>query len=323
MTEALVLGVDIGGTSSRVLLADLTGHRIGTGAAAGGNPTAYEVGEAFDAIMAALRAALGSEDPSRVKGAVIGMAGVGRLREPGVSERFERMWRALGLRCDYQVVPDTLVAFAAGSPAPHGTLLLSGTGAVACEVRDHRLRRIADGHGWLLGDLGSGFWLGREAVRAALAHLDGWVPSSPLVRQVLSHLLGTVPGPDREAVTAVVNQVRREPPPALARLAPLVCQAATDGDRVARHIISRAARHLLDAAALVRAAGDDGPLVLAGSLLVADTPLAARVRDGAARSWPHATVALARDGAAGAAWLAAACLTATDRALHARLTAGP
>ncbi|MGH3646805.1 MAG: N-acetylglucosamine kinase, partial [Micromonosporaceae bacterium] len=220
MTDVLVLGLDIGGTSSRALLADSHGRRLGTGTAAGGNPTSHHESAAFTAIASAIRDALSGVDPSRVASAAIGMAGVGRLAEPAVREQFEIMWRETGLRCDYQAVGDAVVAFAAGTPEPDGTLLLAGTGAIAAQLRDRDLYRISDGHGWLLGDLGSGFWLGREAVRAVLAHLDGWRPSSALIRQVHRELLGTEPpAPHRDASVAVVNAVRREPPVALARLA--------------------------------------------------------------------------------------------------------
>ncbi|HEX6073944.1 MAG TPA: BadF/BadG/BcrA/BcrD ATPase family protein [Micromonosporaceae bacterium] len=331
MTPPLVLGLDIGGTSSRAMLADLDGHRIGSGSAAGGNPTAHEVSQAFAAVEAALRAALATVDPARVAGAVVGMAGVGRLTESGVADQFEKMWHRVGLRCPYRAVPDAVVAFAAGTPAPHGTLLLAGTGAIAARIRDRQLGRICDGHGWLLGDLGSGFWLGREAVRATLAHLDGWTGLSALARRLLDDLLGTVPPPGRESVTAVVNAVRRDPPVALARFAPLVCQAAADGDGVARDIVERAAGHLLDSVAQIRAAetgprAEAGPLVLAGSLLVADTPVSTAVRAGAALRWPTVTVTLAGDGAAGAAWLAARPLLAAATpatTLHARLVHPP
>lgn len=69
-------------------------------------------------------------------------------------------------------------------------MLVAGTGAIAAEVRDLRLDRVADGHGWLLGDAGSGFWLGREAVRGLLADLDAGRAPTPLGRQVLTDLLG-------------------------------------------------------------------------------------------------------------------------------------
>ncbi|MGH3736283.1 MAG: N-acetylglucosamine kinase, partial [Micromonosporaceae bacterium] len=225
MSDALVLGLDVGGTSSRALLADSHGRRLGSGTAAGGNPTSHDETAAFAAIGAAIRDALAGTAPSRVAAAVIGMAGGGRL--PEVREKFDAMWYGTGLRCDYHVVGDAVVAFAAGTPEPDGTLLLAGTGAIAAQLHQHSLDRVADGRGWLLGDLGSGFWLGREAVRALLDHLDGWTAPSELIRLVHQELLGAAPpAPARAAGDAVVNAVRREPPVALARLAQPVCRAA-------------------------------------------------------------------------------------------------
>lgn len=321
MTQTLVLGLDIGGTTSRALLADLDGRQLASGTAAGGNPTAHHASAAFAAVETALRTALGGVDPTRVAAAVVGMAGVGRLAEPEVRDRFAAMWQRVGLACRYQAVPDAVVAFAAGTAEGHGTLLLAGTGAIAAQVRNRRLGRIADGHGWLLGDLGSGFWLGREAVRATLAHLDGWTGRSDVVRRLLAAVLGRAPDPSRESVIAVVNAVRRDPPVALARFAPLVCEAAAAGDPVACDIIARAAGHLIDSATLVRTADPTSPLVLAGGLLVGDTPLSTEVRARAARCWPDAPVTLAGDGAAAATWLAALSLPDPPPAasLHARL----
>ena len=49
---------------------------------------------------------------------------------------------------------------------------MAGTGAVAGRIVGGELRERRDGWGWLLGDEGSGFWLGREAVRATLTRLQ-------------------------------------------------------------------------------------------------------------------------------------------------------
>ena len=72
-------------------------------------------------------------------------------------------------------------------------MLIAGTGSAAGLVRDHRLVRTADGHGWLLGDDGSGFWLGREAVRSVLRKLDLGEPIGLLGQAVVRAVL-----PDRD-----------------------------------------------------------------------------------------------------------------------------
>ncbi|WP_228564599.1 BadF/BadG/BcrA/BcrD ATPase family protein, partial [Catenulispora rubra] len=84
---------------------------------------------------------------------------------------------------------DVTVAFAAGTPAPDGTLLVSGTGAVAARMHDRLPVHFRDGYGWLLGDEGSGFWIGRQAARAALAAADGRRPMAELATSVLARLI--------------------------------------------------------------------------------------------------------------------------------------
>ncbi|WP_026876116.1 N-acetylglucosamine kinase [Jiangella gansuensis] len=322
----LALGLDIGGTSTRALVIDESGRRLGAGRSAGANLTSHALDRALDAVSAALDEALADVDPAAVGNAVVGAAGDRNLAVPAVAEAFAERWRRAGLSCPYTVVADALVAFVAGTPAPSGTLVLSGTGALAAQAEHRRLVRLHDAHGWLLGDLGSGFWLGREAVRSTLRTLDRHRAPGPLGAAVIRELLGDnkVTAVGRGAVGDLILAVHAQPPVALSALAPLVTgHAGTDPE--ADRILRDAAHLLLAGAEDVREPGDTTPIVLTGSLLTADTPLAALVRDGLAERWPGAPVSAATDGAAGAAWLAAVTeqdeASATD--LHAALFAAP
>ncbi|MEH0985473.1 N-acetylglucosamine kinase [Micromonospora sp. CPCC 205556] len=324
MSDTVVVGLDVGGTSTRATALTLSGERLGTGRGGGGNPTSHGAERAAAELLTALCGALADVDPSRVRAGVIGLAGAARLlADPAGRAAFDQAWARAGLRCPYAVHGDALVAYASGTAAPDGTVLVAGTGAIAAQVRDLRLDRVADGHGWLLGDAGSGFWLGRETVRSLLATLDSGDPPGPLGRRVLTDLLGTadVAARSRDTVDALIQAVTRRPPVELARLAPLVVAAAVDGEPEAVPLIERAAAHLADSAGRIRPAGAVTPLVLGGGLLTGDTPLAAAVRVEAHRRWPDAPVRTAGDGAAAAAWLAALDLPeVTDpAALHARL----
>ncbi|RKN50573.1 N-acetylglucosamine kinase [Micromonospora endolithica] len=328
MSDTVVIGLDVGGTSTRAAAVTLRGHRVGSGRAGGGNPTSHGAERAADELRAALRAALTEIDPARVRAGAIGLAGAGRLlADPAGRAAFDRAWQDAGLRCPYTVHGDALVAYASGTPDPDGTVLIAGTGAIAAAVRGRRLDRVADGHGWLLGDAGSGFWLGREAVRRLLADLDRARTPGPLASTVLTALLGSAaiaPRP-RDTVDALVQVVTRRPPVDLARLAPLVVDAARTGEPVATALIAEAAAHLAESVTRIRPPGAGQPVVLGGGLLTGDTPLAAAVRAEIATRWPDATVRPAGDGAAGAAWLAALDLPeATDpAALHALLVPTP
>ncbi|NEE01385.1 N-acetylglucosamine kinase [Phytoactinopolyspora halotolerans] len=343
--DALVLGLDIGGTSTRALVAGLDGERVATGRGPGANITSHAPETAIAAIESALRAALTHvDDPTRIQRAVIGTAGNSNLLQPTVAEALRQTWSAVGLTCSYGIVSDAMVAFIAGTPEPDGTLLLAGTGALATAFRRRQRMRTADGHGWLLGDLGSGFWLGKEAVRSTLAALERHEVPGPLGLAVLhAHLWpDDDPSATRERVADIVHTeavsttldrgdslvarlivaAHARPPVTLAGLAPLVSSTA-GADPEADRILAEAAGHLLDAVATVRATGDANPIVLAGSLLTTDNPVRRLVQPELAARWPDAPITTALDGAAGAAWLAAGALlgpTTLDAAeLHTRL----
>jgi N-acetylglucosamine kinase-like BadF-type ATPase len=324
VSEPLVIGLDVGGTSTRALVASLTGERRGSGRARGGNPTSHGGDRAAARILVALREALVGVDPADVRAGTIGLAGAGRLlADPAASAALAAAWREAGLRCAYLVVGDALAAYAAGTPEPDGTVLIAGTGAIAAAVRGHRLEHVADGHGWLLGDAGSGYWIGRAAVRTALADLDARRTLGPLSRAVLTELLGRVEAAadPRETVDRLVQRANAGPPVALAALTPLVMDAHASGDPAAVRIVGAAARHLVSTVGVVRPAGERTPVVLAGGLLTAATPLALAVDTALATRWPRSPRTLAGDGAAGAAWLAARTLPGVDPApLHKALS---
>jgi N-acetylglucosamine kinase-like BadF-type ATPase len=184
-------------------------------------------------------------------------------------------------------------------------------------VTDHRLARTADGHGWLLGDDGSGFWLGREAVRAALHTLDAGQPPGRLVGSVLRELDADGPAdelasaPDRRGTDRrrdrVIQAVNSRPGVELSALAPLVSAAYRDGDPQARSIVERAATALLATLARIRDPAETTPIVLAGSLTNDTSPVGSTLR----RLLPTqfaGPVRPARSGMGGAAWLALAAL---------------
>jgi N-acetylglucosamine kinase-like BadF-type ATPase len=328
MTSAdpLVLGLDVGGTASRAVVVTLTGRLAGQGRAGGGNPTSRPPEVAAASVAEAVRSALSGVDPGYVRAGVMGIAGGKRLADPQVAALFERAWREVGLRCPVSVVGDVLVAFVSATARPSGSVLIAGTGAIAGRIDDRTMTRVADGLGWLLGDEGSGFWLGRVAAREVVRALYAEQPPGLLARLVADQMLGAEQTPDQPAALAqaIVTEVYRQPPSAIATLAPLVNQASAAGDPTARAIVRRAAARLTGTLAQVRDDAADTPIVLGGSVLTSGGPIQDAVRRAAARRW-SAPVLLASTGAVGAAWLAARSVSALDEhdaaALHDRLRA--
>ncbi|WP_328896928.1 N-acetylglucosamine kinase [Streptomyces sp. NBC_00236] len=319
----LVLGIDAGGTSTRAVVTRIDGELLGRGEAGGGNPASHGQVAAGAQLAAALAQALSAVDPAAVVAGVAGIAG-GRAFAPAV---LEEVWQGAGLGCVPRFVGDALIAFVAGTPESSGTLLLSGTGAIACRVRDGSVEAVSDGLGWLLGDEGSGFWLGREAAKAVvhtLAQPDSRDPGL-LGKLVTAELLGS-PQPFRDLNDQAIALVERaqSAPQSLTRLAPVVNRAAEAGDPTALEIVREGARHLVATAARVHRA--EGPIVLAGSVLTSEGILRSAVRELLAAQG-DGPVRTAGSGAGAAAWMAAGEVVNPAEAvmhasLHAKFTGG-
>ncbi|MDY7089919.1 MAG: BadF/BadG/BcrA/BcrD ATPase family protein, partial [Actinomycetota bacterium] len=259
----LVVGVDAGGTASKAVVATLDGRIVGRGTGGPGNPLTAGAVAAAEAMGCALRAALRGVAPDDVVRGVLGVAGTSAVIGGDGLTPYGNVWKGLDLRCSMVVVGDAVTAFAAGSPEPAGVVLIAGTGAIAAQVRGEQVVRTADGNGWLLGDLGSGRWIGLQALRTA-------------VREWSSSFAATVAGRvGARSADELIRWAQALPFAEIDELAPLVCALARDEDPHARSITSEAAAELIRTLGKLNA---DGPVVLSGALLTAGTPVRDEVR---------------------------------------------
>jgi glucosamine kinase len=317
----VAVGIDIGGTATRVLIVDAAGRRRGAGRSAGGNPTAHPPEVWSRALTEALGEALAESGPVGVRSVVVGVAGDRALAEGDAAATFENVIRGeVGCACPIRMTGDVVVAFAAGTPAADGTVLVAGTGAAAAAIRNRAPVIEIDGYGWLLGDAGSGFWIGRQAVRAVLADLDGRGPATGLRPLVTEALLG--PGfaqPNaRRMCLEIVHAAHARPPVGLSRLAPLVSRCAGAGDEVALRIARTAVGHLASAVEAVRPPDAITPLVVTGGVAAGDHPIADLLHQHLRARWPDC-VRPVHDGVAGATWLALTALPGADQRESAEL----
>lgn len=332
-----ILAIDAGGTSSRAVLLDRSGACAGFGRAGGGNPTAVGAAAAVDALGLAAERALGgqaspSEDDSLV---VIALAG---SATPPFLVLLEERLAVLGLGGRTIIEPDLLGTFCSGTALTDGYAVIAGTGAIAARVVDGQLHTVKGGSGWLLGDTGSGFWIGQQVARAVVASLDGLGPPTALT-QLLLEATGIERTDARsrgrsDELSRLVYELYSLRPVELARFAPLAFAAADTAsttaqpDAVARDILDAAAAGIgrVLAAALEPEVGGaivPGVIVLGGSVLAAGLArvpaifthrLQAAVGD--------AQLVPVEDGTVGAAVLAFRHLgIEVDDALHRRLTA--
>ena len=307
MTEGYTVGVDVGGTSTRALVLRLDGMVLGRGESGGANPNSHPPAVAAARVAEAIAAAFGERNPGAARHCVQGLAGVSKLSDPAVGAEFDDALAGIGVRCPVTNVSDAEVAFASATGEPDGTVLVAGTGSVAARIAGRRRTTVAGGHGWLLGDEGSAFWIGREAVRATLHALRSQAGVGALASAVLAEALpgppDTEPGWQERGYARLITAANAEPPIRLARFARLVsAHAATDPQ--AKEIVQAAATILMELLHAVRSPAERTPIVLIGSVAGAGTPVGEALR-AALAAQSGGPVLPAADGASGAAWLAA------------------
>lgn len=271
-----VLGVDAGGTSTRVVVVDQTGLVLGHGSSGAGNPVSSGVDQAAGAVREAAELALrrAGLDGAHISQVVVAMAG--SSIDPDTRWLTDPLAR-IGLTAQVSFESDLLATFCAGTPAADGYALVAGTGASALRVEAGRVAAVSDGLGWLLGDVGSGYWIGHRVVLDALSALDGRGAQTALSGMLLE-ALGVArdrpgsgarserSGIDRDgplqAAVATLYELR---PVQLAQFAPLAF-AAPD-DLVARRIVDEAAQGLLVTLRAVVVPALTGPVVLGGGTI--------------------------------------------------------
>jgi N-acetylglucosamine kinase-like BadF-type ATPase len=239
-----VLGIDVGGTKTVCLLAGDDGTVIAEGREEGANLQA--AGElALEKVLHSVM-----EQTLDRTGAVpsiicLGIAGVDRVEDEAV---VRGIMARIGYKARILVVNDALIALHAGVGGAPGIVIVSGTGSIAYGRNDRGEPARAGGWGHLLGDEGSGYWIGRLALRAVVRHADGRGRATSLTPPLLEHF-----GVQR--AEQLINQVYRDDlsPRSIAAIARYVQEARNRGDIVATGILSRAADELATAARAVMA----------------------------------------------------------------------
>lgn len=306
----VVLGADIGGTATRVVLAGPDGSVHGAGRAGGGNLRSSRPEDVAAHLTAALRDALAAAGLGvRIDAAHLGIAGAGDAGTAAARSVVARAWADAGApepSVPVVVGDDLEIAFASAAHGVDGLLLLAGTGAVAGRIQGGRVVARCDGMGWLLGDEGSAVWLGLGALRAVAADLDGRGPATALTAAVLD-ALGVAGATGQDPRQALIGAAYGAAPSTYGRLAPLVTAAAGAGDATARTLVAAGAAALLRTAARAASRVDDAPaeVVVAGALLTADGSLRDAVLPGLRAAY-GAPVREAVAPVAGAVALAAA-----------------
>jgi glucosamine kinase len=250
-----LIGVDGGGTGTRVRLARFSPHGAVELAQGTSGPSGLGLGIARawasvqDAVGQAFAAA-GIEPPSLDRMAIgLGLAGVHNGQWAQAFVDADPGYAALRLETD---AFSTLLGAHGGNP---GAIVAIGTGSVGEVLLPDGTRREVGGWGFPAGDEASGGWIGLAAINHIEQVLDGRRPGSAFADAVVDAC-----GGNRAAIQVWLGQATQT---TYASLAPLVLQHADDP--AARTILTKAGE---EAAAIARALDPDGrlPLALCGGL---------------------------------------------------------
>ena len=255
-----LLGVDGGGTGTRVRLADREGRLLGLGEA---GPSALNQGseQAWRHIMEAMHSAardagLASLVPAQCA-IGLGLSGVSIMVKTRQFLEDQPGFALLALDSDGWT---TVLGSHAGQP---GAVLAAGTGAIGEALRRDGSRACSSGWGWIGGDEGSGAWLGLKAIAHVQEVLDERAVGGQLARDVMA-----VTGSDR---ISILDWKVNAGQAGFASLAPLVFEAA-EADPIAAGFVRQAAAELEKLAHALDPAGDL-PLALSGSIAKRLEPL--------------------------------------------------
>ncbi len=231
-----LLGVDGGGTKTIVAIANESGKIMGlskTDSVDVLNVPQEEVKKKLKkAIGESLsQAAIGIED---ISFSCFGMSTFGDV--PGTEKEIEKMVK--GILAKSLVVNDVRAALEGALPNSPGMILLAGTGSMAmAKDKEEKIFRV-DGWGEYVGDLGSGYFIGRMILQRTFEEYDGRREESPLLKIVkdfanVSDL--------REILTRCKGQNART---YIANFSKIACLGATEGIYTASEVISIAIQEL-------------------------------------------------------------------------------
>ena len=306
MSSSFRLGFDGGGTHTRAVVVNAQLQVLGRGQSGASNPYALGMDAAIANIESAADAALQNANLTRaqVSGWGLGIGGVCSAHESAQVEAALRARVGDGPRivAVEDVVATWTGAFGGATSGEPRAICIAGTG-VGCWGKAGDQIAQADGAGPLLGDRGSGYWIGERALRHATRVCDGVSSADELAAAVLEFfgaqdlkaLIRTVYAPDfaRSRV---------------AELVPVVLEHAREN--AAQAILSEAGRELAQTSLSVLKRLSDGEIAgevaLIGGVLAGAAPVQAAFLTVLGENAPRVQLASARhEPAIGAALLVA------------------
>lgn len=245
-----LLGVDGGGSKTFALVSDREGRVLGFGRAGGSNHQDVGLPVALKEIERAIRGALDAAgtEPPEIDLAMCGLSGADFPEE---HDMLRRGIEGFGISPRVEVVNDALIALRSGASRPWGVVVVCGT-AFNAGGRDPDGRTVVlPAQGWISGDWGGGETIAQEMIRLVMRADDGR-GTPTLLTELLLGALGQ--GSPTSLMRALYEgRIGRQD---VVPLVPLLFEAASRDDGVARGLVVQAGTELgQSAAAVIRRLG--------------------------------------------------------------------
>ncbi|AST56994.1 N-acetylglucosamine kinase [Thermoanaerobacterium thermosaccharolyticum] len=264
-----VIGIDGGGTKSILTIKDVNGSFImkGYGGTTNIRATSKENVEISLSKLIENSIKNANLDINDCAALCLGTAGAGVKED---KDTLKDIIKSIGIKGNIIVTNDAEIVIAAGTGKMEGVALISGTGSIAYGINNEGLRVRVGGWGHVLGDEGSGYYIGLEAIKAALRYYDGREPYTELLSMTMgkAHL---------EKPEDFVKYIYRDDlkKSEIASFAVLVDEAYQKGDNKAKEILLNSAWALFELSSAVikrlKFGNERVTIVASGSVLIKNT----------------------------------------------------
>jgi N-acetylglucosamine kinase-like BadF-type ATPase len=287
-----IIGIDGGGTKTTAVLCALDGAILSE---AQGGPTNFQIvgieqsaATILDIIQTCCHS-VGCE-VSQIGAIVAGLAGAGRPKDQ------ERMTDGLVATAEkrnltlnkIQVESDARIALEGAFSGNAGIILIAGTGSIVFGKDDRDRTYRAGGWGRLMGDEGSGFAIGQEALKVLAKSLAGIGEKTKLAR-FLDEKFGF------SSQETIINALYKENFD-IASIAPVVLEAASQGDKISKRILAKGCAGLTELTRVVFSKMKKGnkfarpQIALTGRLLMSENIFSRMIRASVKRELPRLSI---------------------------------
>ena len=236
------IGIDGGGTKTEGIIGDNNGRIVGYVKAETTNIQVKALDDVKNTLvnMIATLRIQAKIDLSDINTIYLSLSGAGRETEKALIKASLAEFENDGI--NIVIENDAMCALASGTYGDSGIVLIAGTGSIAYSYmkETNELDRVG-GWGYIIGDEGSGYDIGKQALSSIMKGYDGRGPATRLTGAIMKHLNLTH---ETEIIPYIYQNTEMRSD--IAALSKIVLKVATKGDNVAKSILDNSIKSLIE-----------------------------------------------------------------------------